>query len=176
LGFFISQKFYIFEKILIMELAEVSTHELFQELNRRGLFTNAKSNKEILAGQISEETHKLIISKGIPPKLMECRECRQELESHHFSYYQGRVSEDGHLMRSNALCYECSTKSNKERQKAFDNSGDIPKPKKGSVCPSCERKWSGNWHRHHVGEEVLGWLCGPCNMSMYDQRNKDVKG
>ena len=76
------------------------------------------------------------------------------------------------LMRSNALCNECSIKSNKQRKKVLDRANVPSKPKKGEECSNCNRPWSGNWHRHHKGDDFISWLCGHCNMSFSDQRNK----
>ena len=103
---------------------------------------------------------------------MECRECRNSLNPENFTYYLSRVDQKGYLMRSNALCDECSTKSNKQRKKVLDGANVPSKPKKGDKCPYCNRLWLGNWHRHHKGDDFISWLCGHCNMSFSDQRNK----
>jgi RNase P subunit RPR2 len=155
-------------------MENISNEELLKEIQRRGLFTNGKSNFLIMSGQSNFDNVKVILSKGIPECDMECRECRKLLPPESFNYYQSRVDQNGYLMRSNALCNDCGIKSNKERNKVLTSeSYKIPeKPKKGSTCPNCNRQWSGNWHRHHVGDKFLNWLCGHCNMSFSDQRIK----
>ena len=153
-------------------LSSISTLDIIKELNNRGLMTNAKSNELILNNLNKNQSIKLILTKGQPVENMECRECRNSLSSDLFSYYLSRVDQKGYLMRSNALCNKCSNKSNKQRKKVLD-SADIPnKPKKGDECPNCNRSWSGNWHRHHEEDSFISWLCGHCNMSFSDQRNK----
>ena len=155
-----------------MNLNNFTTNEIIKELNKRGLMTNAKSNDTILKTLDLNENVNIILTKGLPIENMECRECRNSLEPNYFSYYLSRVDQKGYLMRSNALCNVCATKSNSQRKKVLDVA-DIPsKPKKGSECPNCNRSWSGNWHRHHEGESFVTWLCGHCNMSLSDQRNK----
>lgn len=153
------------------KLNEVSTYELIKEIHRRGLLTNAKSNQEIISKFNEFHEIRAILTKGLPEEKMECRECRKTLDSSFFSYYLSRVDRNGYLMRSNALCEECSVKSNKERKKVLDSAKIPNKPKKGDKCPHCERSWSGNWHRHHEGDKFIEWLCGHCNMSFSDQRN-----
>jgi hypothetical protein len=153
-------------------LSSISTPDIIRELSNRGLMTNAKSNEIILNNLNSNQNLKLILTKGLPVENMECRECRNSLNPTFFSYYLSRVDQNGYLMRSNALCNTCSVKSNKQRKKVLD-SANIPfKPKKGDECPNCNRLWSGNWHRHHEGNNFISWLCGHCNMSFSDQRNK----
>jgi hypothetical protein len=155
-----------------INLTETTTYELIKELSDRGLMTNSKSNELILNNLNKDQSIKLILTKGYPIKNMECRECLNSLNSNLFSYYLSRVDQNGYLMRSNALCNNCSIKSNKQRKKVLDST-DIPdKPKKGSKCVNCNRFWSGNWHRHHEGNDFISWLCGHCNMSFSDQRNK----
>ena len=157
-------------------LSEVSTSEILKELYERGLMTNAKSNDVILSNLNEIENVKLILTKGIPVDNMECRECRITLSPEHFSYYLSRVDQKGYLMRNNALCDGCSVKSNKQRKTVLDRA-DVPrKPKKGEKCPNCERSWIGKWHRHHKEENFISWLCGHCNMSFSDQRNKFKSG
>lgn len=153
------------------KLTKISTNELILELAKRGLFTSSKTNENILKNLYEESTTKLIITKGLPKENLECRECRQTLESDEFTYYLCRVDKNGYLMRSNAMCHNCIEKSNKTRKKVLKNVSD-PKPKKGDTCKNCNRLWFGNWHRHHVGDSFIGWLCGHCNMSFSDQRNK----
>jgi hypothetical protein len=153
------------------KLSEFSVIDLILEFQNRGLLTNAKSNQEIINNLHKNDNLSLILTRGLPNEKMECRECRNSLDSKLFTYYLSRVDQKGYLMRTNALCYQCSTKSNQERKKVFDNSNIPPKPKKGDKCPNCDRKWLGNWHRHHEGDKFIKWLCGHCNMSFSDQRN-----
>jgi hypothetical protein len=155
-----------------MILKNFTTSQIIEELNNRGLITKSKSNENILKSLEFNDNLKIILTKGIPVENMECRECRENLSPNFFSYYLSRVDQKGYLMRSNALCNVCATKSNSQRKKVLDVA-DIPsKPKKGSECQNCNRSWSGNWHRHHEGESFVTWLCGHCNMSLSDQRNK----
>lgn len=153
-----------------MCLSNISDKDLINELNNRGLLTNSKSNIKILS-DISEQI-KVVLTYGEPKEKMKCRECKELKNAKHFSFYQGRIDANGYLMRSNALCHECAKKSNKQRKEVLDKA-DIPiKPKSGDICINCEREWNGNWHRHHVGDDFIAYICGHCNMSFSDQRNK----
>jgi hypothetical protein len=153
-----------------VNLSDVPLDEIMKELSKRDLLTNTKSNNIIIKENL--ENVKLILTMGIPQNLLECRECLQFLPSTEFTFYQGRVDKNGYLMRSNALCISCSKKINNGRSEVFKKSKKIPKPKKGDICPKCERSWNGNWHKHHIDDTVLGYICGHCNMSLSDQRNK----
>jgi hypothetical protein len=155
------------------KLKSIPIKTLIKELFDRGLITNAKSNGVILSELDKIETLNIILTKGIPIGKMECRECRNSLSSDFFSYYLSRVDQNGYLMRSNALCNTCTVKSNKQRKTVLDNAKIPFKPKKGDECSNCNRPWNGNWHRHHEGDEFISWLCGHCNMSFSDQRNKN---
>jgi len=158
------------------KLCNFTDKELIMELNRRNLVTNSKSNDNILNDiNNSNDSVQVILTKGMPSSYMECRECKEKLPSKNFSYYLSRVDQNGYLMRSNALCHTCNYKSNKERKLVLDSCLIPEKPKKGSECPHCNRKWNGNWHRHHEGDKFIEWLCGHCNMSFSDQRNKRIK-
>jgi hypothetical protein len=153
-------------------LKSVSNAEILKELSKRGLITNSKSNTLILNTLTDDSEFNIILTKGLPKEKMECRECRNHLTPEHFNYYLSRVDQNGYLMRSNALCNDCALKSNKQRKQVL-NSAIIPsKPKKGDECPNCKRHWTGNWHRHHEDNDFISWLCGHCNMSFSDQRNK----
>jgi len=153
-----------------INLSDVPLDDILRELSNRDLLTNTKSNSVIMSNNL--ENVKLILTMGIPHDLLECRECLQFLPSTQFSFYQGRTDKNGYLMRSNALCISCSKKINSSRNVVFKNAQKISKPKKGDVCQKCERSWSGNWHKHHSGDVVIGYICGHCNMSLSDQRNK----
>jgi len=154
-------------------LQEVTNLDLLIELKNRGILGDSESTKIVLEKVKEEENSqfKVVLSFGYPEKKLECRECMKELDPENFSFYLSRVDKNGFFMRSNALCSDCSLKSNSERKKVFENYKIPPKPNKGSVCPNCNRKWSGNWHRHHEGDKFIEWLCGHCNMSFSDQRN-----
>lgn len=153
-----------------MCLSNLTNQELLEELKRRNLLTNSPVNEIVIDSDVNN--YKVILTLGEPNYDMVCRECRISKSSDNFKFYQARVSSDGFLMRSNALCDDCSKKSNSERKKVLD-SADIPnKPKPGDICPSCDRPWEGNWHRHHVEDKFISFLCGHCNMSLSDQRNK----
>jgi hypothetical protein len=153
-----------------MCISKISNQELLDELKKRGLLTNSPVNEIVIKKNTND--YKVILTLGKPEKEMVCRECRLSKPSDSFSFYQARVNSDGFLMRSNALCNECSTESNKQRKQVLD-SADIPdKPKSGDICQNCERPWEGNWHRHHVEDKFIAYICGHCNMSFSDQRNK----
>jgi hypothetical protein len=153
-----------------MCLSKISNEELIIELNNRDLLTNSKSNGMLL-NELNNNV-KVILTYGEPSDKMRCRECKEMKDADCFSFYQARVGSDGFLMRSNALCCDCSKENNKQRKEVFDNADIPPKPKSGDVCTNCEREWDGNWHRHHVGDEFIAYICGHCNMSFSDQRNK----
>jgi hypothetical protein len=153
-------------------IQHISTEDLIIELNRRNLITNSKSNESILKNLNNTNDVQFVLTYGLPKEFMECRECCECLHPENFSYYMSRVDQNGYLMRSNALCDKCGKKNNKQRLNVFKNSKIPKKPNKGAVCLNCDRKWSGNWHRHHEGDKFVNWLCGHCNMSFSDQRNK----
>ena len=153
-------------------MKDIATKVLLQELYSRGIFTTARNVEEILS---SGKGVKLIPTYGKPTEKQQCRSCLKILNPEHFIYYQARVTASGYLQRSNAVCKDCTKKENKERQYAFDNSVIPAMPKPGSTCPHCKRKWFKKWHRHHVGDKFIDWLCGHCNMSFSDHRNKNVK-
>jgi hypothetical protein len=152
-----------------IKLSEIPLYELLDEIQRRGLLTNSKRNLEILNSDLT--SLRVILSYGLPQNLLKCRDCGDLKSSNNFNFYQGRVDNKGFLMRSNALCSVCSLKSNNER-KIVLSTVKIPKPNPGDVCENCNRQWFGNWHRHHVGDKFLSYICGHCNMSFSDQRNK----
>lgn len=154
-----------------MCLSEISTEEILLELKRRNKMTNSKTNNIILSN-MSEKNIGVILTFGPPNNMLKCRECCELKNSNQYSFYQARVDSNGYLMRSNALCNDCNKESNKQRKQVLDNSQIPKKPKSGDICSNCNREWSGNWHRHHVGESFVSYLCGHCNMSFSDQRNK----
>ena len=149
-----------------------SENELIFELYRRDMFTKSKTNEKIIKDLVDNTNVKLILTYGYPKDMMECRECGLCLPPENFSYYLGRVDQNGFLMRSNALCNGCATKSNKQRKDVFENSIIPEKPKDGDICAFCSRAWYGKWHRHHIDDEFIAWYCGDCNMSFRDQRRK----
>jgi len=155
-----------------LELSEIPLTDLLMEIKSRGLITNSKKNEEIINSKST--SIKIILSFGLPSENLECRECGECKSPTNFTFYQGRVDNKGFLMRSNALCYNCMKKTNEQRKLVLDRAIIPQKPKPGDVCTNCNREWSGNWHRHHVGNEFISYICGHCNMSFSDQRNKVV--
>ena len=156
-----------------MCLSKYSNEDLLKEIISRGIITNSKSNDNIISGSSLNESL-VILTKGIPTKKMRCRECDEMKDPTKYSFYKSRVDANGYLMRSNALCNECSEQTNKQRKKVLDNAIIPEKPKKGDVCENCKRSWDGNWHRHHIGDKFISYICGHCNMSFSDQRNKKI--
>lgn len=154
--------------------------KIIEKLKEHHLLTNSESHEKVIErfANGDAEVLQFILTNGIPPDINQCRECKENLSTDQFSYYQLRVDAKGFLMRSNALCNDCSKKTNKERKKVLDKfKNEIPpKPKKGTRCPNCKRAWSGNWHRHHdkKTEKFIKWLCGNCNMALQDQRNSNI--
>lgn len=155
----------------------VSTIDLIEELKKRGMLTNTNSKIDI------NQVKGMIMHKGPNPHKQECRDCRQMRSSDYFSFYQQRVDKYGYLQRSNALCKDCKKKNEKQRKICLDKAtkkGQIPeKPKPGDKCPQCKRSWGTNkkprnWHRHHIDDDFISWLCGDCNMSLHDQRHKNI--
>jgi len=155
-------------------IEKYSDFELLSELRKRGRFTNAGTNSKIFEDLPSSQGWKIIVTRGVSSKKGECSRCRKLFPSREFPHYQSRVSKSGFLQRSNAVCKKCSKKHKKELKVATSNIDVGPKPSKGDMCKHCERKWEGNWHRHHQGTKFIGWLCGHCNMSFSDHRNKEV--
>jgi hypothetical protein len=154
-----------------MCLTRFSNEELIREIASRGILTNSRGNNLIISG-LSLSDVSVILTKGLPQKKMKCRECGEMKDPLKYAFYKSRVDADGYLMRSNALCDECAVKSNKQRKEVLDNAVIPEKPNKGDICKNCERSWDGNWHRHHIGEKFVSYICGHCNMSFSDQRNK----
>ena len=147
-----------------------------------GLFTQATATKRAIKRFEDEEGDiKVILTSGEPPGVRECSECRKTLPADQFGYYQSRVSQDGYMMRANALCRACREKLDNDRRgvlTAADKSGKIPpKPQEGSKCPNCGRAWTGNWHRDHDYKtgEFRRWICGQCNMAAQDRRTPNPK-
>lgn len=155
------------------QLSRLSDEALIQELYRRDRMTNAAFHSKIMLDGIDENT-KIIVTRGVSSVNRECSRCREEFPPEQFGWYKGRVSKDGYLQRSNAVCKPCLKKSSDELKNAIKNTGIGSKPKDGDACSHCEREWKGNWHRHHQGDKVIGWICGHCNMSFSDHRNENV--
>lgn len=141
----------------------------------RGVFTSSPTNQKVLQRKGADVQLIATFGPHSPHGTQQCRECRQHRPDDHFSYYQARVNNKGFLSRLNALCKNCAKESNKQRKEVLDNAVIPPRPAAGTKCSHCQRPWSGNWHRHHVGDEFVGWLCGHCNMSFSDQRNKNAR-
>ena len=157
------------------DLSSLDTRTLLDELMSRGVFTSSPTNQKVLENKGADVQLIATFGPRSPQGTQQCRECRQQRPDDHFSYYQARVYKNGFLARSNAMCRECAKESNKQRKEVLDNADIPPKPRAGTHCPHCQRAWSGNWHRHHVGDKFVGWLCGHCNMSFSDQRNKNAR-
>ena len=143
------------------------------------LLTSAKGNSAALERFKSGDSATLVIilSNGIPPGIAQCSECKENLPTDQFSYYQGRVGQEGYLNRSNALCHACQKSTQANRKRAFQKADIPPKPRPGSICPECNRAWYGAWHRNHSHEKgdrgkFLGWVCNICNMRFHDRRNR----
>jgi hypothetical protein len=156
----------------ITNLDSVSTTDLIEELKKRNLLTKSRTNETISKDIDNLENFGVILTKGIPVEDMECRECLQILNPSFFTYYWGRIDQNGYLMRRNALCRDCAIESNKQRSDVLNNAVIPKKPKKGDECIGCRRSWSGKWHRHHEKDKFISWLCGHCNMTRSDQRIK----
>ena len=159
-------------------MKELTTKDLLLELRNRGLLTSAKYHDELIE-QVEEglcEGVEIILTRGKPVKQQQCSRCRNDYDSSMFNYYQARVSSDGYLSRSNAVCKVCSKAHGKELKDAINKCGGKrpPKPKSGDTCLNCERPWSGNWHLHHRHDKIIGYICGHCNMSFSDHRNEEV--
>ena len=123
-----------------------------------------------------EDVIKFILTSGKPKGVLQCSRCKENLSVDEYRYYLSRVDKDGYLMRSNAICNQCSKIINKGRGDVLSKHKNIPKkPIAGSRCPNCKRAWSGNWHRHHSGDTFIEWLCSNCNMALQDQRNPNTK-
>lgn len=157
--------------------------EILEFLQREGLLTNSRTNQLVYDryknGGNTDEVISFILTSGEVRGEMECSRCRKMLPAGQFRFYQTRVSSTGYLMRSNALCRDCTEASDKKRREVLSQEKDRipPRPQKGAVCPNCNRAWPGNWHRHHSEKtnRFIGWLCGNCNMAMQDQRNPNAK-
>ena len=160
-------------------MAKKSIQEIIAILQKDNLLTNSVSTKKVIDRFKSGKGKiRFIVTSGMPRGTAECSRCDKKLRTSQFSYYQARVTNEGYLSRSNAVCKACSQKNLKKRKKIFlQDKEHIPKkPKGGSICPRCERSWGGTWHRDH--DEKTGkfncWLCNNCNMAKGDQRNPHI--
>lgn len=166
-----------------MTISNLKILELFRKIKSLGLFTNSdthdKVREKLVEAPEGVDGAKFIATTGEPKGTKECSHCRKVLPEDQFKYFQTRVKSDGSLMRSNALCDDCSTRINAERKAALKQQSDAipPKPATGSICPNCNREWTGNWHRDHDYEtnEFRHWLCGNCNMAKQDRRTPNPK-
>jgi len=170
-----------------MKIKNCSILDLLREINNRCNLSNtgilnSESNKKIMEyleynpdAQIG-----LALTFGKPTVMTEknhkCSRCGKMKSSEHYQYYLSRIDSDGYLLRTNAICDECRNEMNKSRHRTMSQeikAGKIgEKPKSGDVCPSCNREWTGKWHRHHDSKssKFKGWICSQCNMSLHDQR------
>ena len=144
------------------------------------LLTASGTNKAVTRG-IDEDPERaseaqLILTWGPPQDNKECRECRRMLPPELFRWYEGRSDRHGYLQGVNRVCIECQQELEEERQRALNSGTAIPpRPAPGDKCPTCERNWPGNWHRHHDGNEFIRWECGLCNMKRHDQRDGHLR-
>ena len=170
-----------------MNIEDLSKKDLIDELRKRfhkdGYdILNSSSNSKVLSALDDDPNLQFNISLtfGLPDTLShdryKCSRCHEKKENKKFSFYQSRIGSDGYQMRSNALCNTCTDISSKRRSSTLleaSENGEIPDmPSEGDICPHCDRKWFGKWHRHHddVNHKFIDWLCGNCNMSFHDQR------
>lgn len=170
-----------------MNLKNYTILELLNELNSRcyspetGILSSSANCKVMEALRFNENMEVgLALTFGKPTNVTEkthkCSRCGNVYPSDQFKYYLSRIDGDGFLMRTNAICSECSKLSDEKRRKSLfkeEYRGNVnAKPKEGDVCPVCDRKWYGVWHRHHnaVTDKFITWACGFCNMKFNDQR------
>ena len=174
-----------------MNITDATEVELVLELVRRykekGIYLHSDANNKVIEALLknNELDFNFALTFGEPNTLshekFKCSRCHELKSENHFTFYLSRIDSDGYLMRSNAICDDCRKTSNKKRDKTLKeahNNGEIPEaPKSGDTCPHCERKWYGNWHRHHddINHKFINWLCGNCNMSFHDQRTPKQK-
>ena len=151
--------------------------KILNYLERNKLFTSSRSLKKVIQAFRKGEVESIffIPTFGEPRGCDTCSRCDEKKPTRDFSYYQARVSENGFLSRSNALCSICSKKIDRDRKNILKKEENKipPTPKKGSKCPRCKRVWNGRWHRDHSEKtkRFNRWICGNCNMSKGDQRN-----
>lgn len=140
------------------------------------LFTDSKTSEKVakrFEKNIENESLKVVLTSGYPASKMQCSRCKKYLDAGKFSFYQSRVNSSGYLMRTNAICKSCTKRISEDRKKALRGTENIPKPRSGSRCPKCKRKWTGLWHKHHdpTTKQFVAYWCGNCNMAWQDQRN-----
>ena len=154
-------------------LEEITNGELIMELHRRGMLTSFKLHPKLLE---TPDQLKVILTRGVPTDLKECSHCGEKKERNQFQHYQSRVnSRTGFLHPTNSVCRSCIKAHRKELKEACAKADIPPRPSSGAICPHCERSWTGAWQRHHEpGGDFKAWLCGHCNMSFSDHRNKNV--
>jgi hypothetical protein len=146
------------------------------------LFLKSIENEIQVESKSNIEKLEVVFHKGKPDGLHECSRCRELKTSSNYNYYSKRIDKNGYLMRSNALCVDCTIETNQERSstlnKAKKNNEIGKKPEPGDICTGCNRSWGTkeqprNWHRDHDAKknEFRGWLCGDCNMAKHDHRH-----
>ena len=155
--------------------------EIIARFKEAGLWTNSPSNQvafdRFKKGE--SDTLNIILTNGMPMGISQCSKCKENLSDDQFGYYHARVTKEGFLQRSNALCANCRQEEQDEFAEVISqHEEDIPPaPKPGSRCPNCNRAWSRSWHRHHDHntKKFIAWWCGNCNMAQQDRRNRRVK-
>ena len=153
-------------------MTDLTDEQLLAELFSRGLLTRAnhheKIEKDLKDGSLFN--FKLIVTRGEPTRGKEkCTRCHKLYPSSEFPLYQSRVNKHGYLMFSNKVCRKCAKDSAEELNRSV-SALDLQKPATNSICSRCNRSWSGAWHRHHNGDNFVGWLCNLCNMSLHDHK------
>ena len=163
-------------------ISNMSKSKAIQEIidlcQKHGLFTNSKINDLVVEKFKKDNVNvSVILTFGEPSTgTKQCSRCMRNLSVDQFKYYQARVSGNGFLANSNAVCDSCEKKYKTERTETLrkaEQTGVIPKkPKPGDICPKCNRAWEGNWHRHHDHRtsKFIEYRCGNCNMAEQDQR------
>ena len=140
------------------DISNYTTKQLIEELAKRsqtpgtGLL-NSESNKAVMSQLNQNEMTQigLSLTLGYPDTMShdkhKCSRCHLKKPNNEFSFYLSRVSADGYLMRSNALCTDCSNKQNSKRSKLLNEAHDmglIPdKPNSGDTCQGdrSEKTW-----------------------------------
>ena len=153
----------------------MTNKELISELVSRNLLTSAVFHDSLVKHIMDDGEFKVILTFGTPNGVDQCSRCRATKPTKQFNYYSARVSADGYLQRSNAVCKDCTKEHGSELKEAKKKCNNLPKkPKAGDICLHCHREWNGNWHLHHREDKIIGYICGHCNMSFSDHRNKEV--
>ncbi len=160
-----------------MELNNLSTIELLEELKSRGIFSKSPVNDLVLKKYKENDNIniKLVLSLGQKNDQMDCTRCNTKFMP---TVYQSRVAKDGYFINPNSVCDSCLKNSDKEKKgsmkKAISEGRKIEKPKKGDICPKCNKPWFKSWHADHVGDTFNQYTCLPCNTGKQDHREKAI--